>query len=170
MHPRSRNTVPGVGRPRSATRHGLWQHCNRPSGRREPIDASPAVCHITDIESTPLAGTTKSAKTGRTQQGAALTKRTPKYVALDVHKSMTAVSVRASSGRVIARCMIPTEQAAIEELAGTLRDRFLHARMGHVPGPGLDREYPQLHLVGSGGDVAVVGDLRRRTPDAARDS
>lgn len=48
-------------------------------------------------------------------------KRGTKYVALDVHKSMTAVSVRESGGRVIARSMIPTEQAALVEFFGGLR-------------------------------------------------
>lgn len=48
-------------------------------------------------------------------------KRTTKYVALDVHKSMTAVSVRESGGRVIARSMIPTEQVAIVEFFEGLR-------------------------------------------------
>jgi hypothetical protein len=40
-------------------------------------------------------------------------KRTLKYVALDVHQATTVASVREQSGRVIARCIVPTEEAAL---------------------------------------------------------
>lgn len=45
-------------------------------------------------------------------QGAALMKRTTKYVGLDVHQATTVASVRDSSGRVVARAILPTEGAA----------------------------------------------------------
>ena len=40
-------------------------------------------------------------------------KRTTKYVALDVHQARTVASVREPGGRVIARCIVPTEAAAL---------------------------------------------------------
>ena len=40
-------------------------------------------------------------------------KRTTKYVALDVHQATTVVSVREERGRVIARSILPTEEATI---------------------------------------------------------
>jgi len=40
-------------------------------------------------------------------------KRTTKYVSLDVHQATTLASVRAESGRVVARTILPTEAAAI---------------------------------------------------------
>src|SRR5688572_4889112 len=48
-------------------------------------------------------------------QGAALMKRSTKYVALDVHQATTVRSVRDMSGRVIARSILPTEAAALVE-------------------------------------------------------
>jgi transposase len=54
-------------------------------------------------------------------QGAALMKRTTKYVALDVHQATTVASVREQSGRVIARSILPTEQAALVEFFAGMR-------------------------------------------------
>jgi hypothetical protein len=38
-----------------------------------------------------------------------------KYVALDVHQATTVAAVRAANGRVIARAVLPTEDAALLE-------------------------------------------------------
>jgi transposase len=55
-------------------------------------------------------------------------KRTTKYVALDVHQATTVAAVREQSGRVIARCTLPTEAGAIVEffrgMRGLLRVTF----------------------------------------------
>ena len=48
-------------------------------------------------------------------------KRTTKHVALDVHQATTVASVREESGRVIARTILPTEQAAIVEFFRGMR-------------------------------------------------
>ncbi|OGT28763.1 MAG: hypothetical protein A2Z17_01520 [Gammaproteobacteria bacterium RBG_16_66_13] len=48
-------------------------------------------------------------------------KRTTKYVALDVHQATTVASVREPGGRVIARCIVPTEAAALVEFFGGMR-------------------------------------------------
>ena len=42
-------------------------------------------------------------------------RRTTKYVGLDVHQATTVTSVRESSGRVIARTVLPTEAVALVE-------------------------------------------------------
>lgn len=42
-------------------------------------------------------------------------KRTPKYVALDVHQATTVSSVRVPGGRIIARSILPTEPSALIE-------------------------------------------------------
>ena len=47
--------------------------------------------------------------------------RTTKYVALDVHQATTVVSVREERGRVIARSVVPTEEAALLEFFRGLR-------------------------------------------------
>ena len=54
-------------------------------------------------------------------QGAALMKRMIKYVGLDVHQATTVVSVRDGSGRVILRCVLPTEDAGLLEFFGLMR-------------------------------------------------
>ena len=80
---------------------------------------------LTHIESTPLAANMESTTTRVPQQGAALMKRTTKYVALDVHQATTVASVREESGRVIARSILPTEGPALVEffrgMRGTLQ-------------------------------------------------
>jgi hypothetical protein len=48
-------------------------------------------------------------------------KRSTKYVALDMHQATTVASVRAESGRVIARTMLPTEAPAVLEFFGGMR-------------------------------------------------
>jgi transposase len=48
-------------------------------------------------------------------------KRSTKYVGLDVHQATTVASVREQSGRVIARCVLPTEEAALAEFFGGMR-------------------------------------------------
>jgi len=47
--------------------------------------------------------------------------RTTKYVALDVHQATTVAAVRAASGRVIARAVLPTEEPAIVEFFRGMR-------------------------------------------------
>jgi transposase len=55
-------------------------------------------------------------------------KRTTKYVGLDVHQATTVASVRDTSGRVIARSILPTEGTALVEffqgMRGTVRVAF----------------------------------------------
>ena len=55
-------------------------------------------------------------------------KRNSKYVGLDVHQAMTAVTVRTEGGRVIARSVIETSEHSITEffdaLAGTVHVAF----------------------------------------------
>src|SRR5437870_10049151 len=63
----------------------------------------------------------ESTKTRGPQQGAALMKRTTKYVALDVHQATTVASVRKDSGRVIARSVLPTDGGAIVEFVRGMR-------------------------------------------------
>jgi len=48
-------------------------------------------------------------------------KRSTKYVALDVHQATTVASVREESGRVVARSILPTEEAALLEFFGGMR-------------------------------------------------
>src|SRR5260370_14410776 len=60
-------------------------------------------------------------KTHGPQQGAALMKRTTKYVALDVHQATTVASVREESGRVIARSVLPTDGPALTEFFRGMR-------------------------------------------------
>lgn len=54
--------------------------------------------------------------------------RTTKHVALDVHQATTVISVREDSGRVIARTVLPTEEAPLLEyfrgMRGTVRVTF----------------------------------------------
>jgi hypothetical protein len=47
--------------------------------------------------------------------------RATKYVALDVHQATTLASVRAETGRVIARTIVPTEAQAVTEFFRGLR-------------------------------------------------
>src|SRR3972149_1334217 len=54
-------------------------------------------------------------------QGAALMKRTTKYVALDVHQATTVAWVREEGGRVIARTILPTEAGPIVEYVRGMR-------------------------------------------------
>src|SRR3989442_10931965 len=82
---------------------------------------SPGV-HLTHIESTPLGATMEFPQTHRPQQqGAALLTRATKYVALDVHQATTVASVRAETGRVIARTILPTEEPALLEVFRGMR-------------------------------------------------
>jgi hypothetical protein len=48
-------------------------------------------------------------------------KRRTKYVALDVHQATTVASVRAESGRVIARSVLPAEGVALTEFVRGMR-------------------------------------------------
>src|SRR2546426_2206971 len=76
---------------------------------------------LTHVESAPLAATIESTKTCGPQQGAALMKRTTKYVAFDVHQATTVASVREESGRVIARSVLPTDRGALTEFVRGMR-------------------------------------------------
>src|SRR6266542_6885804 len=81
---------------------------------------------------------------GPQQQEAALMTRTDKYVALDVHQATTLASVRAETGRVIARTILPTEAPALGE--------FFRGIRGPVIGPPCSRSWrisERLQLVGS---------------------
>jgi hypothetical protein len=48
-------------------------------------------------------------------------KRTTKYVGLDVHQATTVAAVREETGRVIARCVLPTEAGALLEFVRGMR-------------------------------------------------
>jgi hypothetical protein len=48
-------------------------------------------------------------------------KRSTKYVGLDVHQATTVASVREQSGHIIARTIVPTEEAALLEFVGMMR-------------------------------------------------
>ena len=48
-------------------------------------------------------------------------KRNTKYVGLDVHQAMTAVTVRTEGGRVIARSVIETSEHSITEFFSAMR-------------------------------------------------
>src|SRR5439155_5106290 len=76
---------------------------------------------LTHVESAPLTATMESTQTRGPQQGAALMKRTSKYVAWDVHRATTSASVREESGRVIARSVLPTDSAVITEFVRGMR-------------------------------------------------
>ena len=70
---------------------------------------------LTQLESTPPAGTVELRKHHGPKQRAALMKRNSKYVGLDVHQAMTAVTVRAEGGRVIVRSVIPLCQHTVRQ-------------------------------------------------------
>ena len=76
---------------------------------------------ITHVESAPLGATMELSKFPDNNQGAALMKRTTKYVALDVHQATTVVAVREQGGRIIARAILPTENVAIAEFFRGMR-------------------------------------------------
>src|SRR5438876_10050775 len=76
---------------------------------------------LTHVESAPLAATMEVSNRHGPQQGAALMKRTTKYVALDVHQATTVASVREESGRVVARSVLPTEGDALTEFFRGMR-------------------------------------------------
>src|SRR3990170_4027299 len=76
---------------------------------------------LTHVERPPLTATMESTKTRGPQQGAALMKRTTKYVGLDVHQASTVASVREEGGRVIARSVLPTEAGPIVEYVRGMR-------------------------------------------------
>jgi transposase len=80
-----------------------------------------ATRRLTHVESAPPAATIESTKTCGPQQGAALMKRTTKYVAFDVHQATTVASVREESGRVIARSVLPTDSGALTEFVRGMR-------------------------------------------------
>ena len=101
---------------------GFPEMVDMPPGRGSP---DPSLRHLTHVESAPLAATMESAMTHRPQQqGAALMKRTTKYVGLDVHQASTVASVREEGGRVIARGVLPTDEHALTE--------FFHGMRGAV--------------------------------------
>src|SRR6266852_5396948 len=86
-----------------------------------PVRRTVSRCGLTHVESAPRAVTMESTKTRGPQQGAALMKRTTKYVALDVHQATTVASVREESGRVIARSVLPTDRGALTEFVRGMR-------------------------------------------------
>jgi hypothetical protein len=48
-------------------------------------------------------------------------KRSTEYAGLDVHQATTVASVREQSGHIIARTIVPTEEAALLEFVGMMR-------------------------------------------------
>src|SRR5688572_27877045 len=70
------------------------------------------VVSLTHVESAPLGATMELRRSHVSHQGAALMKRTVKYVGLDVHQATIVASVREPGGRVIARTILPTEERA----------------------------------------------------------
>jgi hypothetical protein len=76
---------------------------------------------LTHIESTPPAAVPRSRTTREPQQGAALMRCSTKYVGLDVHQATTVATVRESSGKIIARSILPTEEAALLEFFAGMR-------------------------------------------------
>src|SRR6266571_855965 len=99
---------------------------NEQCGRQGTVlDLREAIEHqgsrLTHVESAPPAATIESTKTCGPQQGAALMKRTTKYVAFDVHQATTVASVREESGRVIARSVLPTDSGALTEFVRGMR-------------------------------------------------
>src|SRR5258708_5361266 len=76
---------------------------------------------LTDIESTPLTVTMEASSNHGSRPGAALMKQTSKYVGLDVHQATTLAEVREDSGRVIARCILPTERTVLLEFVRGMR-------------------------------------------------
>src|SRR6478672_10870127 len=89
---------------------GSTVHCRHPERRGH-----------TDIESTPLTATMDLSRSHGSQQGAALMKQTTKYVGLDVHQATTVAVVGDDTGRVIARSVVPTEEAALLEFVRGMR-------------------------------------------------
>ncbi|MEN8183691.1 MAG: transposase [Myxococcota bacterium] len=75
---------------------------------------------LTQLESTPPGGTVELRNDHGPNQGAALMKRSTKYVGLDVHQAMTVGTVRTEGGRVIARRMIETSEESITEFFGAM--------------------------------------------------
>ncbi len=97
--------------------------CDRASGA-----ITLAKCRLTQLESTPPAGTVELRNNHGPQQRAALMKRTTKYVGLDVHQAMTVATVRSEGGRVIARSVVETSDESIREffsaMAGSVHVAF----------------------------------------------
>src|SRR5438876_4881254 len=91
------------------------------AGGVQAIDDLRSGCRLTHVESTPLVATMESSRTHGPQQGAALMKRTTKYVALDGHQATTLASVREESGRVSARSILPTDGPALTEFFRGMR-------------------------------------------------
>lgn len=48
-------------------------------------------------------------------------KRTTKYVGLYIHQATTLATIREASGKIIARSVLPTEQAAVLEFFAGMR-------------------------------------------------
>jgi len=91
----------------------IWPQC--------PIPSFPKAFQLTQVESTPPAGTMELLSTHGPKQRAALMKRNSKYVGLDVYQAMTAATVRTEGGRVIARSVIETSERSITEFFSAMR-------------------------------------------------
>src|SRR6185312_13735596 len=113
-----------------------WLHRARPAATLGAIQAQTSVRWTrrvaglyahgetdTDIESAPLTATVEASPNHSPQPGAALMKRTTKYVGLDVHQATTVAVVRDGAGRVMARTILPTEAAALTAFVGPWRGR-----------------------------------------------
>src|SRR3954462_843866 len=76
---------------------------------------------LTHVESTPPSASQPMRTQRPPQQEAALMKCSTKYVGLDVHQATTSATVRDSSGKIIARSVLPTEEAALLEFFAGMR-------------------------------------------------
>src|SRR3954463_14622077 len=76
---------------------------------------------LTHVESTPPAASQRMRTQRPPQQEAALMRHSTKYVGLDVHQATTSLTVRESSGKIIARSVLPTEETALLEFFAGMR-------------------------------------------------
>jgi hypothetical protein len=110
----SRTAESDGGRANGGTTWIRWtndvdQEEGNPAGKR----AERATDEVTHIESGPLPRPCGGPTRREPQQGAALMKCSTWDVGLDVHPSTTLATVRQSSGKAIARSVLPTEEAAL---------------------------------------------------------
>ena len=56
-----------------------------------------------------------------------------KYVGLDVHQATTLATVRQTSGKIITRSILPTEEAALLEFFASMRGSIHVLATGNVP-------------------------------------
>jgi hypothetical protein len=76
---------------------------------------------LTHMESTPPAVSRRLRTQRSPLQEAALKRSSTTYVGLDVHQATTVATVREASGKIIARSILPTEEAALLEFFAGMR-------------------------------------------------